>query len=66
MKPKSLLDRSFRYTPSFETNLKNTFARVRRELREAEAKAVVDEAAKKALQTEQKKPRPVTLTRIYR
>jgi hypothetical protein len=35
---KSLLDRSFRYTPSYETDLKATFARVRRELRQAQAK----------------------------
>ncbi len=33
---KSLLDRSFRYTPSFATNLKNTFAKVRREMRKAQ------------------------------
>ena len=30
---KSILDRSFRYTPSFNTDLKKTFARVQRELR---------------------------------
>ncbi len=34
MKPKSLLDRSFRYTPSFATNLKSTFDRVRRQMRQ--------------------------------
>ena len=28
---KSILDRSFRYTPSFNTDLKKTFARVQRE-----------------------------------
>jgi hypothetical protein len=28
---KSILDRSFRYTPSAETDLRRTFARVRRE-----------------------------------
>jgi hypothetical protein len=38
MKPKSLLDQSFRYTPSFATNLKQTFDRIRRQLREAEAR----------------------------
>ena len=38
MKPKSLLDPSFRYTPSFSTNVKSTFDRIRRELR-AQAKA---------------------------
>ncbi len=34
---KTLLDRSFRYTPSFATNLKNTFAKARREMRQAHA-----------------------------
>ena len=33
---KSILDPSFRYTKSVETNLRKTFARVRRELREQE------------------------------
>ncbi len=39
MKPKSLLDRSFRYTPSFATNVKNTFAKARREMKKAQPKA---------------------------
>jgi hypothetical protein len=30
---KSILDRSFRYTPSFATDIKATFARIRRERR---------------------------------
>lgn len=30
---KSILDRSFRYTPSNETDLRKTFARIRREQR---------------------------------
>jgi hypothetical protein len=38
---KSILDRSFRYTPSSQTDLRKTFARVRRE----QAKA--DEAAQR-------------------
>jgi hypothetical protein len=63
MKGKSLLDNSFRYTPSFNTNLKTTFARVRREMREAQAKAAAEEATKKALQTEQKRPIPL---KVYR
>ena len=33
---KSVLDPSFRYTPSYGTNLKATFARVRREMRRGE------------------------------
>jgi hypothetical protein len=46
---KSILDPSFRYTTSFNTDLSKTFARVRRDhLREAEAsaKAEVDALAK--------------------
>lgn len=34
---KSILDRSFQYTPSAQTDLKKTFARVRREQRAVEA-----------------------------
>lgn len=34
---KSILDRSFQYTPSAQTDLKKTFARVRREQRAHEA-----------------------------
>lgn len=33
---KSILDRSFRYTPSVETDLRKTFARIRRKQRESE------------------------------
>ncbi|HJQ62068.1 MAG TPA: hypothetical protein VJ834_04350 [Burkholderiales bacterium] len=42
---KSILDRSFRYTPSAQTDLKKTFARVRREQRvlDHEALAVAAE-----------------------
>ncbi len=36
---KSLLDRSFRYTPSFSTNLKQTFATVRREIRRMQSQS---------------------------
>jgi hypothetical protein len=32
---KSILDRSFRYTPSYATDVKATFARIRREQRAA-------------------------------
>ena len=38
---KSILDRSFRYTPSTETDLRKTFARVRREQRLGSAPGVV-------------------------
>ena len=37
MKPKSILDPSFRYTPSFATDVKGTFARLRRQQRQAAA-----------------------------
>lgn len=33
---KSILDSSFRYTPSAQTDLRKTFARLRREQRQAE------------------------------
>ena len=35
---KSILDKSFRYTPSAQTDLKKTFARLRREKREADVR----------------------------
>lgn len=39
---KSILDPSFRYTASFNTDLQKTFARIRRDhLKEAESKAQV-------------------------
>lgn len=34
---KSILDRSFRYTPSAETDLRKTFARIRRDQRRGAA-----------------------------
>ena len=44
---KSILDRSFQYTPSAQTDLRKTFARIRREQRtrevaQAKATAVVN------------------------
>ncbi len=56
---KSILDRSFRYTPSFGTNLKATFARVRREQRQARAQEAPAEAIKKVLPIKQTKTRSV-------
>lgn len=35
---KSILDKSFAYTPSASTDLKKTFARIRREIREQKAR----------------------------
>ena len=37
---KSILDPTFRYTPSAQTDLRKTFARVRRELRKQEQASV--------------------------
>jgi hypothetical protein len=44
---KTILDRSFQYTPSIETDLRKTFARIRRRLREQQqAQALADAEAK--------------------
>ena len=44
---KSILDRSFEYTPSAETDLKKTFVRIRRRLEELEhAQALANAEAK--------------------
>lgn len=45
---KTVLDRSFRYTPSVETDVRKTFARIRRQLREEEAANVLAEAEARA------------------
>ena len=44
MKAKRILDKSFRYRPSHETNIRKTFERVRREL-----KLEQERAAKKVI-----------------
>ena len=41
MKPKSILDPNFKYVPSGSTDLKKTFARVRREMAEEKKQRVV-------------------------
>ena len=41
---RSVLDRSFQYTPSTETDLRKTFARVRRRLRDEQKARVLAEA----------------------
>jgi hypothetical protein len=48
---KSILDPSFRYTKSVETDLRKTFARIRRELRnqQQQQSAVRAEAMRKVL-----------------
>jgi len=44
---KSILDHSFRYTKSIDTDLRKTFARIRREQRQqADVKSAVDHARK--------------------
>jgi hypothetical protein len=53
---KSILDPSFRYTPSSSTDLRKTFARVRREMRrqervEPDAKAKVSPLFDRPLRT---------------
>jgi hypothetical protein len=45
---KSIFDRSFRYTSSAETDLRKTFARVRRRMREEEELRALAEAEAKA------------------
>lgn len=45
---KSILDPSFRYTSSVETNLRKTFARVRREQKTAAQQEAIERAAAKA------------------
>jgi len=55
---KSILDRSFRYTPSVETDLRKTFARIRRRLQDKErahAKADADTKNKVLLMDQLKK-----------
>lgn len=43
---KSILDPSFRYTPSASTDLRKTFARVRREMRRQQVRVETDAGAK--------------------
>jgi hypothetical protein len=45
---KSIFDRSFRYTSSAETDLRKTFARVRRQLRDDQDQIALVEAEVKA------------------
>lgn len=45
---KSVLDRSFQYTPSVETDLRKTFARIRRRLKEEERERMLADAEAKA------------------
>ncbi len=43
---KSILDPTFRYTPSVETDVRKTFARIRRELRAQGTKAAVETSSR--------------------
>jgi len=52
---KSILDPSFRYTKSVETDLRKTFARVRRELRRQAQQSAGVEAMRKILPFQSRK-----------
>ncbi len=54
---KSILDPTFHYTSSANTDLRKTFARVRRELRKQEAKAAPTESASNVSQIFQRSGR---------
>jgi hypothetical protein len=43
---KSILDPTFRYTPSVQTDVRKTFARIRRELRDLEARPAAEAEAR--------------------
>jgi hypothetical protein len=45
---RSVLDRSFQYTPSVETDLRKTFARIRRRMKEEEKARVLSEVEAKS------------------
>ncbi len=45
---KSIFDRSFHYTPSVQTDLRKTFARIRREQRDQQRLRVASEAEAKS------------------
>jgi len=51
---KSILDESFRYTKSIDTDLRKTFARIRREQRE-QAKAQIGENPRKVFPLRERK-----------
>jgi len=52
---KSILDPSFRYTKSVETDLRKTFARVRRELRKQTQQSANVEVMRKVLPFQSRK-----------
>lgn len=54
---KSIFDRSFRYTSSAETDVRKTFARVRRKMREEEELRALAEAEAKAKVSPIKQPK---------
>jgi len=47
---KSILDRSFHYTTAVDTDVRKTFARIRREMRKREQAATAAEPAHRVLQ----------------
>jgi hypothetical protein len=54
---KSIFDRSFHYTPSFETDVKKTFAKIRRQQRQIRIQAAA-ETKQKVLPIRQSKIGP--------
>ena len=56
---KSILNNSFRYTSSAETDLRKTFARARRKLREEEELRAMAEAEVKAKVSPIKQPKTI-------
>jgi hypothetical protein len=54
---KSIFDRSFHYTPSFETDVKKTFAKIRRQQRQIRIQAAA-ETKQKVLPIRQNKIGP--------
>lgn len=55
---KRIFDPSFRYTPSYGTDVRKTFERIRRELQSQEPAAANKEAAQNVLRLESRKAGP--------
>ncbi len=55
---KSILDPTFRYVPSVETDLRKTFARVRRELRSGAPRSVEPTTAPNVLSLQRRNATP--------
>jgi len=55
---KSILDPTFRYVPSVETDLRKTFARVRREMRGGKERSLEAQAATNVLPIQRRNVAP--------